>query len=744
MGIGMNEKELQALLQDMTLEEKVGQLVQLPGSYFEKDAMTTGILQNSENNGVKEQAGSTLGLSGAEKLRNLQKKQMECQPHHIPMLFMLDVIHGYRTVFPCPLGQGASFSPELAGECAEIAAKEAASAGIHVVFAPMADLVRDARWGRVMESTGEDVYLNGKMAEAMVRGFQGNNPGEKGRVAACVKHFAAYGAPLAGREYDNVELSEHTLREFYLPAYEKAVKAGSELVMSGFHTWNGVPCSGSDWLLRKILREEMGFEGVLISDWGAVGEMVGHGFCEDRREAAKKALEAGTDIDMCANAYAEHLVELVRSGEVEARLLDEAVLRVLRLKNRLGLFENPFKDADVEEEKRVILCREHREAARKAVRESLVLLKNETAAGEKVLPLGQEKIAFIGPYIDGADMDSSWAINGDIADQVSIRTAVEEMMPDRTVFFAQGCSMLDNHTVGGRYFYEEDDEVWHRENDRLLEEAVLTAEKADTVILCLGEHKTQSGEAASRSEIMLPKIQLELLRRIHEAGKKIVTILFSGRPLDIREVVLHSDAVLMAWFPGTEGGHGILDVLLGKYNPSGKLPMSMPYCVGQLPISYDQYRTGKSRRKKTPGEYASGYLDIPSEPLYPFGFGLSYTEFSISEPSLDRSEIRPGEVLKAAVTVKNEGKTVGTEIVQLYIQDIAASRVRPEKQLTGMERVELQPGEERIVEFTVEEEMLCFYRQDGVCGSEPGKFRLWIENSSNVREGAEFSLKYER
>lgn len=737
----MNENQLKELLEDMSPEEKVGQLVQLPGSSLVEDAAVTGIIQNSEKSEALGMIGSTLGLSGAKTLIALQKKQMEQQPHHIPMLFMMDVIHGYKTVFPCPLGQGASFSPDLVRECAEIAAKEASVAGIHVVFAPMADLVRDSRWGRVMESTGEDVYLNGKMAEAMVWGFQGDNPGDKGKVAACVKHFAAYGAPVAGREYDNVELSEHTLREFYLPAYEKAVKAGSELVMSGFHTWNGIPCSGNEWLLRKILREEMGFEGVLISDWGAVGEMVGHGYCADKREAAKKALEAGTDIDMCANAYADYLAELIQSGELEESLLDEAVLRVLRLKNRLGLFENPFKDADEEEEKRVILCKEHREIARKAVRESLVLLKNETAAGDRVLPLGQEKLAFVGPYIDGADMDSSWAISGDIADQISIRRAAEEMLPDRTVFFAQGCTMLDNCTAGGRYYYEEDEKVWREKNDRLRREAVATAERADTVILCLGEHRSQSGEAASRSEITLPEIQMELLRHIHETGKRIVTVLFSGRPLDIRVVIKYSDAVLMAWFPGAEGGHGILDVLLGRYNPSGKLPMSMPYCVGQLPISYDQYRTGKSRRKKTPGEYASGYLDIPSEPLYAFGYGLSYTEFSISKPSLDRTEIRPGEGLKASVTVKNEGKTAGTEIVQLYIQDIAASRVRPEKQLKGMERVELQPGEERIVTFSIEEEMLRFYRQDGVFGSEPGKFRLWVENSSNVREGVEFYLE---
>lgn len=733
----MLEKDLTELLRDMSLEEKIGQLVQLSGSYFKEEALVTGNLRALRGRDrVIGQAGSTLGLYGAEKLRTLQKRQMEQQPHHIPMLFMLDVIHGFRTIFPCPLGQGASFSPELAEKCAEAAAREAAVSGVHVTFSPMADLVRDARWGRVMESTGEDAFLNGKMAAAMVRGFQGENCCNRDRVAACVKHFAGYGAPVAGREYYNVELSEHTLREDYLPAYGEAIEAGCELVMSAFHTWNGIPCSGNSWLLREILRDEMGFEGVLISDWGAVGEMIAHGFCGDEAEAAAKALVAGTDIDMCSNVYAEQLAEAVRGGKVSEELVDEAVLRVLRLKNRLGLFENPYKDGDREREKTVILCGEHRELAREAVSKSVVLLKNE----ESVLPLRAEKIAFIGPYIEEEDMDSAWAVTGRTEDQVSIRQAAEEALKNCRLNFARGCTLLDNRTTGARYYYEVPETEWKRENTERLREAEEAAKDAEVIVLCLGEHRAQSGEAASRADICLPKVQLELLKHMAALGKPIVTVIFSGRPLLLREVRELSNAVLMAWFPGTEGGHGIVDVLTGRYNPSAKLPMSVPYSVGQLPMSYDSYTTGRPRRNDTPGDYVSGYLDVPNEPMYPFGYGLSYTEFSLSEPEVEKETLAAGETLGVTAWLENVGTVAGTETVQLYIRDLVADRVRPIKQLKGFQQITLQPGERCRVRFEIREELLRFHRADGSFSSEPGRFRVWIENSSRTREGVEFEL----
>ncbi|MBP5197579.1 MAG: glycoside hydrolase family 3 C-terminal domain-containing protein [Lachnospiraceae bacterium] len=739
----MLDEKLEELLQDMSIEEKVGQLVQLDGSYFEEDALITG---NMAKNGEGRNfpiflAGSTLGLSGAKDLKKIQKDQMERHPHHIPMLFMLDVIHGYRTVFPCPLGQGASFQPKLVKECAEVAAREAAVSGIHVVFSPMADLVRDARWGRVMESTGEDSYLNGIMAKAMVKGYQGKNPGDKMKVGACVKHFAGYGAPVAGREYYNVELSEYTMREYYLPAYKKAVEAGCEMVMSAFHTWNGIPCSGNRWLLEDILRKEMNFKGVLISDWGAVSEMTAHGFCENNKVAARTAIEAGLDIDMCANAYAEYLVDLIKNGEVEIKLLDHAVMRVLRLKNRLGLFENPYKDADSEGEMRVILCDEHRDKAREAVRKSMVLLKNEEVHNEKALPLKNEKIAFIGPYVKNEDMDSSWAVNGDPRDQISIQDAALERWSEGEVFFARGCTLLDNKTTGAKYFYEENDEYFETKNQSLLEEAMETAKKADTVVLCLGEHRLQSGEASSRAQIKLPKIQLNLLNNIAWTGIKIITLIFSGRPLELEEVLKYSNAVFMVWMPGTEGGHGIMDVLVGDHNPSGKLPMSIPYNGGQLPISYDQYSTGRPRMGLQKGEYTTGYLDVPNEPLFSFGYGLSYTDFEISKPYISSVYMRQNESIKVSAKVKNTGDRQGTETLQLYIQDMTASRVRPLRQLKGFCQVELKPGEEKEVLFDITEEMLSFHRADGTYGSEAGLFKVWINNSSNVGEGVIFELK---
>ena len=737
----MTEESLRKLLQEMSLQEKIGQLVQLPGSYYEEQAVATGSLnEEKETDTLKFLAGSTLGLAGAEALRTIQKTYMERQPHHIPLLFMLDVIHGYRTVFPCPLGQGASFSPELSEECARIAAREAAVGGLHVTFAPMADLVRDARWGRVMESTGEDPYLNGCMAAAMVRGFQGENAGEKDRVAACVKHFAGYGAPVAGLDYGNVELSEYTLRDAYLPGYQAAIDVGCELVMTAFHTWNGIPSSGNPFLMRQLLRKEMGFEGVLISDWGAVGEMVPHGFCKDEAEAAVRALEAGVDIDMCSGVYGKCLERLVEEGKLEESLIEEAVWKVLRLKNRLGLFENPYKDGDAGREKSELLCAEHRQRARQAVRESIVLLKNK----DEILPLKKDqKVAFIGPYIEDQDMDSSWAIMGRREDQITIRQAAQEVFPADQISFSKGCTLLNSPTLMNLEYYSE--ENWEEKNKTLMQEAEALAGAADVVVLCLGEHRKQSGEAASRGEITLPPVQLELLRRISKVNTRIVTVLFSGRPLDIKEAAASSKALLAAWMPGTEGGHGILDVLTGAYNPSGKLPMSFPYCVGQLPVSYQRYSTGRPRPELGYGDYTTRYLDIPMEPLYPFGYGLSYTTFEISPVFLDSDKMvmdknGAANVIRASVHVKNTGSRTGTEVVQLYIGDVKASRVRPTRQLKSFSKVTLEPLEEKTVSFEIREEMLRFYTMDNVVKSEPGLFKVWIGNSSMAQAEAEFIL----
>lgn len=750
----MTEGKLRELLKDMTLEEKINQLVQIPGSYYDKDAsLTGGMVSGRFSETQLYQAGSILGISGAKNLRQIQENYMEKHPHHIPLLFMLDVIHGLRTIFPMPLALGATFDPKLVELTAQAAARESAVSGIHVTFAPMADLVRDARWGRVVESTGEDPYLNSLMTAAMVSGFQGSHIEEKDRIAACVKHFAAYGAPEGGRDYNNVELSDHALREFYFPSYEAGIHAGSELVMASFNTLNGIPSSGNRWLMQDVLRKEMRFDGVLISDWASIEEMIPHGFCADKREAAKKAIEAGVDIDMATDVYANNLSELIESGEIEMKYIDDAAFRVLRLKNRLGLFENPFKEGDEDREKEIILSCEHRQLARRAARESFVLLKNEKdiKTGKKLLPFHpEETVAFIGPYTESKELHSTWAIKGKPEDAVSIWEAAEEIMAESQVIFARGCDMLEleNELNLKRHVNdilpEADLGIFHEHKKvQMMKEALEAAAKANLVVLCLGEPRLLSGEAASRADIGIPSVQMELFRKIHEVNPRIVTVVFSGRPLDIREVSEKSKAVLQVWLPGTEGGHAVLDVLTGLYNPSGKLPISFPYSIGQIPVYYNEYATG--RPQKGPEDiafYRSKYLDIPNTPLYPFGYGLSYTSFEISPVWLSAKTVRQaGESLKAFVTLKNTGSRVGTETVQLYIRDVAASVVRPVKELKGLCKVTLEPGEEQKVEFEITEEMLRFHAADGRLKSEPGSYLLWISNSSDIGPGVEFVLK---
>ena len=769
----MTQEELKELLNDMSLDEKIGQLVQVPGSCYEEGAVITGGMNNGWREETCRLAGSTLGVWGAQKLKKIQDEYMKNHPHKIPLMFMLDVIHGHKTVFPCPLGQGAAFSPDTSQKCAAAAAKEAGASGVQVTFAPMADLVRDSRWGRVMESTGEDPYLNSLMAAAMVKGFQGGDVGEKGRIASCIKHVAAYGGAVAGLDYQNVELSEHTLKEFYLPAYKAAVDAGCEMAMTSFNLLNGVPSSGNKWLMRDILRSEWGFNGVLISDWAAVQEMVAHGYCEDNREAAKAAIETGVDIEMCTPAYADNLAELIEEGKVEEKLVDEAVMRVLQLKNKLGLFENPYKDADEQIECKIQLCDEYRQLARQAVRESLVLLKNDnidkkddknSGYYEAILPLNtskDKKLAFIGPYIEGQDMRSSWSVSGDENDNVTLKQAAQEAFckaankesthgceknsgESSTVElkFSKGCTLLDNHTIVNLGQYDVSDDEWKAENERLILEAIECAKWADKVVLALGEHRFQTGEATSRTRITLPHIQLELLRRIAAVNKNVITVLFNGRPLDLREVSEYSKAVVEAWMPGTEGGHGIMDVLTGAYNPSGRLPMSFPYNVGQLPMSYNHYSSGRPKPEGSRGDYNCRYLDAPSEPLYPFGYGLSYTSFDISPVSLSADRMSVSGRLEASVRIKNTGNAEGAQLIQLYIRDVAASRVRPVKELKGFKRVYLTPGEEKEITFEINEEMLRFVRADGSFGSEPGKFRIWIADSSmTTGEAAEFNLE---
>lgn len=736
----MEYHQLEQLLNDMSLEEKVGQMVQLPAGMIAKEGLITGqvdYLHLPEEQ--KRLIGSVLGLTGAKDLREMQEEFMAKHPHHIPLLLMYDVINGMETIFPIPLGQGCTFSPDLVEQAARVAAREATAAGLHVTFSPMLDLVRDARWGRVMESTGEDPYLNAELGKAMVRGYQGSGKGEvvdlvkEGNIAGCVKHFAAYGAPLGGREYENVELSERTLREDYFPAYQAAIEEGCVMVMTSFNTLNRIPSSGNKWLMRKVLREEMGFEGLLISDYSAVDEMINHGIAADSREAAKLAIMAGVDMDMVSNAYIRYLAELVRSGEVEERLVDEGCMRVLKLKNDLGLFENPFKDGSEEKEKEVLLCKEHRALAREMAAKSFVLLKNEG-----ILPLDKStegSVALIGPYADNVDMFGAWSF----PKKPELHVTIKQGMEAKGIKFAvaKGCFVQDEDKqakVGQKDVYTED------ELKSLMAEAEEAAKCAETVVLCLGEHREYTGEGGSRADITLPKHQIELLHRVAKVNKNIVTVVFSGRPVVIPEVVEASKAVLMVWMPGTEGGNAIADVLYGDVTPEGKLSMCLPRSVGQVPIFYNKFRTGRPNEEGTRVGFIHGYIDESIYPLYPFGYGLTYTTFAYSEVKMSTDAMAKKDILTASSVVTNTGDRKATETVQLYLTDVTGSVVRPVKMLKGFKKVCLKPGESKTVTFEITEEMLRFYNIDMEFVSEPGKFVVYIGGDSDTTNSAEFHL----
>lgn len=735
----MEQKKLIELLGEMSLEEKVNQLFQGHGSFYKGSGLLTG---PSREQGYTEksiqEAGSVLSISGAAKLKEIQKNHMEKHPHHIPLLFMADIINGYHTIFPIPLAQGAAFHPEIAKIGAEVAARESAAAGLHITFSPMVDLVRDARWGRVMESTGEDVFLNCEYAKALVEGYQGINPKDPGKIGACIKHFAAYGAPAGGRDYNNVELSERTLRDNYLPAYEAAIKAGALLVMTSFNTLNRIPSSANQWLMKKVLRDEMGFEGVLISDWGAIEEISRHDIAQDKREAAKLALEAGVDIDMMTTCYTDFLKELVEAGEIEVALLNEAVLRVLELKNKLGLFENPYKDADEEAEKNLLLCKEHRDKAREAAEETFVLLENDG-----ILPLGRdEKVAFIGPYGAEKNMLGVWSLFGKEEDSVSIKEAVEAK-GIRTVF-EKGCDIINpGERMTGFVDRIYENNISLEEAAEMLKRAVEAAKHADKVILCIGEHMAQTGEGASRADITIPDIQKKLLSEVFDVNKNIAVVLFNGRPLDIREIKELSKAILVVWMPGTEGGSAIANILYGEKSPCGKLPMSFPYSVGQVPIHYDEFRTGRFYDGSNKADrFVSRYMDIPNTPLYPFGYGLTYTTFIYSKVVLSSNKLIKGKKISASVKVKNSGNMEAAEVIQMYIRDDKGSVVRPVRELKGFRKLVLKPGEEKEVFFWVTEEMLRFHNINMDYITEEGTFTIYLGGDSTTENSATLTYDF--
>jgi beta-glucosidase len=730
----MEKRRLLELLNKMTLKEKIYQLVQLDNSlYSDKAAITGPKAKLGLSDEVINNFGSVYNVFGAEKLKKIQEEYLNKSRLRIPLLFCADVIYGYKTILPIPLAFACSWNPKLVRKGIEMVAKETAVAGIHAVFSPMVDLVRDPRWGRVMESTGEDTFLNSVFAKEQVEGFQGNL--DNTHVASCVKHFAAYGAPEAGREYNTVDMSERKLRQDYLPSYKVAIDSKCKMLMTSFNTIDGIPSSGNTWLMRDVLRKEWEFEGVSVSDYAAIKELIDHGVAEDEYHAAKLGIEAGVDFDMKTAIYANHLEELVERNEVDMKLIDEAVLRILNLKNDLGLFENPYRGADEELEKKVINSEENKKIARSIAQESIVLLKNQN----NVLPLDKNrKIALIGPYANEKSIVGLWAIAKDYRFVTPLKDAIVSKIGGNLTC-AHGCDIVDDYSFLGEFAVHFQNSAKKRNVKEDLEEALEIAANADTIIVALGEHTFQSGEAASRTDITINKLQVELLEKLHQLNKPIVCVLFNGRPLVLENILDKIDGLIEVWFPGTEGALAIADVLFGDVNPSGKLTMSFPINVGQIPLYYNEFKTGRpligSGHK---GRHVSKYIDSSNEARYPFGYGLSYTEFEYGDIHLDRNTLKTNESIKATITIKNIGNVKGKETVQMYIQDVIGSVVRPVKELKGFKKIELEPNESVEVDFIISENNLKFITKDMTFKAEEGKFKLFIGKNSSDLKGTSF------
>ncbi|ETY75723.1 beta-glucosidase BglX [Lactiplantibacillus fabifermentans] len=725
----MNDKKLHALLDDLSLKEKIGQLVQLPGEFFAVHTATTGPEQKlGITPEVVDMCGSVLNVAGAEKTRQVQDKHLK--KSRIPLLFMSDIIYGFKTIYPIPLGLGATWDPELIEKDYQNTADEAQASGNQVAFAPMVDLVRDARWGRVLESTGEDPYLNSQFASAMVRGFQHDFDKQHG-IAACVKHFAAYGAVESGKEYNSVEMSERKLRQEYLPSYKAAVDAGTKLVMTAFNTMNGVPVTGNKWLLKDILREEWGFDGIIISDYAAVAELVNHGFVPDNHAATQCAFNATVDIDMKSPCYANELQPLLAEGRIDLQKVDEACWRVLKLKNDMGLFEDPYRGASAAAEAQQLVTPQKRTLARKTADEASVLLKNDG-----ILPLSTDKkIALIGPYSSSQELIGLWAVHGDTRDVISIEQAFKEKVASENLKVTSGTSLLaadsNYQEMGMTALQFENSQLTDADQQQADQDVEVLGNWADVIVMPVGEHTVQSGEAGSRTEIGLPAHQVALIKRVAKFGKPIVLVTISGRPLVLTDVATSANAILQAWFPGTEGGHAIADIIFGDVNPSGRLSMGFPRAVGQLPQYYSHLSTGRS--PETSGHssrFMSKYIDAADGPLYPFGYGLSYHHAKYHDLTLNRATMMADQTLQATVALENESDVAGTETVQLYLQDMFASVVQPVKALKAYHRVTLAPHEQKNVTFTIDVAMLKFYNQQNQLIAEPGKFKLFVGANS--------------
>lgn len=734
----MKDKDLINLLNQMTLDEKIGQMVQVAGDIFLEDTIdvSTGPLKNlGLSNEMLYNVGSILNVMGAERVKKVQDEYLSKSRLKIPLLFMDDVINGYKIAFPIPIAQGCSWNVETIKEMTKISAMESNIAGANVNFSPMVDLSRDARWGRVMESIeGEDPYLGQVYAKAMVEAYQGKDLSELGNIASCVKHIAAYGAVEAGRDYNTVDMSEREFRQYYLPSYKAAIESGAEMIMTSFNIVNGIPATINKWLIQDIIRNELNFKGIVISDYGAIEETIAHGASKDEKQAALNAINAGVDIEMMSSMYSNNLKELcLENKEIEEKV-NESVLRILRLKNKLGLFENPYGNIDKQKEDIYIMNKDNLERAKKLTQETFVMLKNEN----NILPLDtNKKIALIGPYADNSAITGSWSMFSDRTKNKTILDMFKERMTNEKLLYSKGTEILREEKIN-EILRADGLPLIHVENEKekeelSIKEAFETAKEAEIIILLLGEHYRQSGEACSRSNISLPENQIKLINELHRLNKPIIMILFNGRPLQLNNVADKFDGILEVWFPGTTGARAITEVLFGDVNPSGKLTMSFPQNAGQCPIYYNHYNTGRPHLRDF--RYMSRYQDIPTESFYPFGYGLSYCNFKYENLKLDKNKMTEEDIITVTIDVENQSAYEGYEVIQLYIQDLFGSVVRPVKELKGFKKEFFKPFEKKQIKFEINIEMLKFWNQDLEYIAEEGDFKVYVGgNSVNVLE----------
>ena len=722
-------QKVDSILSIMTLKEKIGQMNQYNGSWDVTGPPNDKTSKKKVEHLEQGLVGAMLNVKGVKNVRAAQKIVVEKSRLGIPLIIGFDVIHGYKTISPIPLAEAASWDLKAIKRSAQVAAKEAAASGINWTFAPMVDISRDARWGRVMEGAGEDPFLGSKIAYARVKGFQGEDLSNEFTIAACAKHFAAYGYPEAGKEYNTVSVGIPTLHNIIFPPFKATVNADVKTFMNAFNELNGIPATGNKFLQREILKGKWNFKGFVVSDWGSIMELQHHGYAKDNKQAGEIAINAGVDMDMESYAYIDHLEDLVKEGKVKESLIDDAVRRILTVKYELGLFENPYKYCDEVREKEVVNSKEINDAVLDMAKKSIVLLKNEPISNKKLLPLKKQgqKITVIGALANDDDsMLGNWRIGADNHTAVSVLEGLKHYKGNQ-ITYKKGADVA----LGKTFFYY--DTKINTTDKSEFPQAIASAKNADVVIMVLGEHGFQSGEGRSRTNLDIPGVQLDLLKEVYKVNKKIVLVLTNGRPLTINWSKEHIPAIVDVWQLGTQAGNAIAQVLYGDYNPSGKLPMTFPRNVGQIPMYYSHKYTG--RPTPLPDKdmvFWSKYTDVESTPLYPFGYGLSYTTFAYSNLKLSTSEIKKDGELKVSVDVTNSGNFDGEEVVQLYIQDLVGSLTRPVRELKGFEKINLKKGETKTVTFTVNADILQFYTANKQWEVEYGDFNLWVGTDSNA------------